>query len=199
MRRPPAGVASRLAGGAQLSASRYTAGEMPEHCCESMDRALRFARTKHESPFECPDSLVSHSSSTGRFGLIVHDGGTSSVTIEFCPWCGANLCAPERKNIQVIDSAANCVYDVFAATPEEFALIFKANTDIAFAEDLDDSGATQTALEALWQRPVPKNQVRGIHGTLFCDLPDKRRFYPSLRDADARNPDGSRLRAKPAV
>jgi hypothetical protein len=29
------------------------------------------------------------------------------------------------KNIQVIDGAANAVYDIFAATAEEFALIFQ--------------------------------------------------------------------------
>jgi len=26
-----------------------------------------------------------------EYGLIVHDGGSSSITIEFCPWCGTQL------------------------------------------------------------------------------------------------------------
>ena len=34
------------------------------------------------------------------------------------------------KNIQVIDGARNCVYDIFAATEEEFALIFPADQDV---------------------------------------------------------------------
>jgi len=28
------------------------------------------------------------------------------------------------KNIQIIDGAQNCVYDIFSATDEEFALVF---------------------------------------------------------------------------
>ena len=36
------------------------------------------------------------------------------------------------KNIQIIDGAENCVYDLFAATDEEFARIFPIGTDIAF-------------------------------------------------------------------
>jgi hypothetical protein len=38
------------------------------------------------------------------------------------------------KNIQVIDGGENCVYDIFAATDEEFNLIFAPGADIAFAE-----------------------------------------------------------------
>jgi hypothetical protein len=40
------------------------------------------------------------------------------------------------KNIQVIDSALNCVYDIFAATDEEFALIFPPGEDVAFIDEL---------------------------------------------------------------
>ena len=34
------------------------------------------------------------------------------------------------KNIQVIDGAVNCVYDIYSATDEEFSLIFPSGTDI---------------------------------------------------------------------
>ena len=37
------------------------------------------------------------------------------------------------KNIQVIDGAENCVYDIFSATDEEFALIFEAGADVVGA------------------------------------------------------------------
>ena len=30
------------------------------------------------------------------YGLIIHDGGTSAVTIQFCPWCGSKLPASKR-------------------------------------------------------------------------------------------------------
>ena len=36
------------------------------------------------------------------------------------------------KNIQVIDEAVNCVYDIFAATEEEFEAIFPDDQNIAF-------------------------------------------------------------------
>ena len=40
------------------------------------------------------------------------------------------------KNIQVIDGAVNCVYDVFAATDEEFALIFPPGQGVAFIDEV---------------------------------------------------------------
>jgi hypothetical protein len=46
---------------------------------------------QHASPSDCPDAFVSYSPKFNEYGLIVHDGGTSSVTISFCPWCGSTL------------------------------------------------------------------------------------------------------------
>jgi hypothetical protein len=40
------------------------------------------------------------------------------------------------KNIQVIDGANNAVYDIFAATDEEFTLIFPEGQDVAFIEEV---------------------------------------------------------------
>ena len=34
----------------------------------------------------------------------------------------------------------------------------------------------------------------GLHGLLFYGLDEKKRYYPSRRDEEAQNPDGSRLR-----
>jgi hypothetical protein len=34
-------------------------------------------------------------------GLIVHDGGSSMVTIDYCPWCGTRL--PESKRDRWFD------------------------------------------------------------------------------------------------
>lgn len=46
---------------------------------------------KHPDPFDCPDNLVDYSPKFREYGLIVHDGGSSSVNIAFCPWCGTKL------------------------------------------------------------------------------------------------------------
>lgn len=101
------------------------------------------------------------------------------------------------KNIQVIDGAINCVYDVFAASDADYALIFPKGTDVAFAEDFKrrkNRPQLKAALERLWRRRIPKAQAMGIHGILFYQLVEKREFYPTLKDEEAMNPDGTRLR-----
>ena len=101
------------------------------------------------------------------------------------------------KNIQVIDGALNCVYDVFAASDDDHALLFPNGTDIAFVEDFEsprDVERIAAALERLWANRIPKGEAMGIHGVLFCQLPQKRVYYPTLKDEEAQNPDGSRIR-----
>jgi hypothetical protein len=101
------------------------------------------------------------------------------------------------KNIQVIDGAENCVYDVFAASDEDHALLFPGGTDIAFAEEIHgrkDIDRIAAALERLWRNRVPKVKAMGIHGLLFYGLPEKRQYYLSRKDEEATNPDGTRLR-----
>jgi hypothetical protein len=102
------------------------------------------------------------------------------------------------KNIQVIDGAMNCVYDIFAATDEEFVLIFPPGQDVAFIDEVYGRGLEEAALnsafEALWTRRVVKEQAMGIHGLLFYQLGEKKAFYPTRRDEEAVNPGGSSLR-----
>ncbi len=101
------------------------------------------------------------------------------------------------KNIQIVDGAANCVYDIFAATDEEFSLLFPEGTDIAFIDEIyanGDSEKLDATFNSIWTRPIEKSQVQGIHGTIFYELEDKKVYYPTRRDREAMNPDGSRLR-----
>jgi len=102
------------------------------------------------------------------------------------------------KNIQIIDGAQNCVYDIFAATDEEFSLIFPSGTDIAFIEEIyarDDEQALDAAFNGIWKRRIKKRDAQGIHGIIFYELPDKMAYYPTRKDEEAANPDGSKLRA----
>lgn len=62
-----------------------------EPCCDDMRRQLTFTCTDHVDLSDCPDSLIVHSQKSGEFGIRVHDGGTSSISIHYCPWCGARL------------------------------------------------------------------------------------------------------------
>jgi hypothetical protein len=101
------------------------------------------------------------------------------------------------KNIQVIDGADNCVYDIFAATEAEFALIFPGIEDVAF---IDEVYARRSPIELdevfsrIWKRRIFKRDAMGIHGILFYELENKKQYYPSRRDEEAINPGGTRLR-----
>jgi len=94
------------------------------------------------------------------------------------------------KNIQVIDGANNCSYDIFAVTDEEFKILFPdPGQDIEFIEDAiarvgeDKLGAI---MRSVWPRRIKKPDVNGIHGTIFYQLFWKKRFYPNKRDDDIK-------------
>ena len=61
------------------------------HCCERMSEELARKCDLHPDRFECPDALVDFSPDSKSYGLIVHDGGSSVISIQYCPWCGAHL------------------------------------------------------------------------------------------------------------
>jgi hypothetical protein len=101
------------------------------------------------------------------------------------------------KNIQVIDGALNAVYDIFRASDEDFSLIFPAGQDIAFIDEVylrEDEARLDEAFQRIWPCRVPKAKADGIHGVLFYGFEDKKVYYPTRRDEDAINPNGTRLR-----
>jgi hypothetical protein len=101
------------------------------------------------------------------------------------------------KNIQIIDGAKNSVYDIFQATDDEFAVLFPDGTDVAFSDEISDRGDEQSLIALfaeIWKRRIPKKDAHGIHGIIFYGLPEKKQFYPTRKDEEAINPDGSRLR-----
>lgn len=101
------------------------------------------------------------------------------------------------KNIQVIDGAVNSVYDIFQATDEEFSLIYPPGEDVAFIDEVYERGPgveLSAAFERIWTRRIPKRDAMGIHGLLFFELDVKMKYYPTRRDEEAINPDGSLLR-----
>ena len=101
------------------------------------------------------------------------------------------------KNIQVIDGAENCVFDIFAATEDEFRLIFPPGEDVAFIDEVYKRSSAQgleVALARIWNRRIPKSDAIGIHGVLYYGLEHKKAYNPTRRDEEAVNPDGTRLR-----
>ena len=65
------------------------------HCCSEMEKSISAKCRDHKDEFDCPDNLITYSPKFDEYGLIVHDGGTSSISIYYCPWCGQKL--PESR------------------------------------------------------------------------------------------------------
>lgn len=106
------------------------------------------------------------------------------------------------KNVMVIDEAQNCVYDIFAVTDQEFSLIYPNGEDVAFIDEVYGRGSTDVidqALSQLWTRRVPKSHAQGIHGLLYYGFSQKKAYYPTRRDEEAANPDGTLLRSRPVA
>lgn len=86
------------------------------------------------------------------------------------------------KNIQVIDGAMNCAYDIFAATDEEFKLIFpNEGQDIQFAEDIYSNEEAQMVLSKIWQRRTSKKKCKwNTWYFVFINLNIKNSFILTL-------------------
>ena len=56
-----------------------------------MEYYLNMKCKQHKSPCDCPDNVITYNEKTGKYGLIIHDGGSSYYKIAFCPWCGQRL------------------------------------------------------------------------------------------------------------
>ena len=92
---------------------------------------------------------------------------------------------PALRNIQIVDGADNATFSIFKATDEEFSEIFPDFAqDMEIAEDffkrVGEARAWQI-LEPIWERPVLKRDANGIHGTLYYDYDQKRRYMPPTK------------------
>ena len=72
---------------------------MERHCCEDMRSEVERHCDQHPDRFDCPDCLIHYSPRLRAYGLIVHDGGSSTIRIRFCPWCGARLPAGSGETV----------------------------------------------------------------------------------------------------
>jgi hypothetical protein len=94
------------------------------------------------------------------------------------------------KNIQVIDGAVNCSYAIYAANDADFALMFPRGRDIEFIKDFFrrvGKAKASAVCARLWENYVEREDVRGIHGTLFYQLDEKKVFYPTKKWKDSNN------------
>ena len=62
-----------------------------KYCCKQMEYFSKLHCEDHRDIWDCPDCLVYLNNKTESYGLIIHDGGQSYITIKYCPWCGKPL------------------------------------------------------------------------------------------------------------
>jgi hypothetical protein len=67
-----------------------------KNCCENMENQVNHICEQHADAFDCPDNLIDYNQKFDEYGIIIHDGGSSSLTISFCPWCGTKLTESKR-------------------------------------------------------------------------------------------------------
>ena len=58
-----------------------------------MEHNLAHRCDMHNDPFKCPDRVVvgPDDLNAGGYGIPIHDGGSSYIRFDYCPWCGTNL------------------------------------------------------------------------------------------------------------
>jgi hypothetical protein len=62
-----------------------------KECCESMKRFSTLNCNIHKTKFDCPDVLIDLGKTGIEHRIIIHDGGSSGIKINYCPWCGKKL------------------------------------------------------------------------------------------------------------
>ena len=91
------------------------------------------------------------------------------------------------KNVQVIDGADNCSYEVFALPDDDFDAMFPNGADVEFISDfiarVGQDNANRIA-GSMWKNRQDKKKIVGIHGTLFYELDHKKKFYPTKRESE---------------
>ena len=67
-----------------------------KYCCERMKYFVNQKCKEHSNVFECPDIIIVYEEKFDEYGIIIHDGGTSYVQMDYCPWCGMKLPKSKR-------------------------------------------------------------------------------------------------------
>lgn len=106
---------------------------MADICCERMDYDLQHKCSDHPNRFGCPDGLISRTRS--GFGIIVHDGGLSTVQ---------SLTAPgAARNCRLLRAGAD--YPA-AADPKADVLSFQVGEQIVTILRLFRLGASELCI-----------------------------------------------------
>ena len=82
---------------------------MVKYCCEMMKTNTENHCDRHDNSFDCPDCLIHYDDKFDEYGIIIHDGSRSCITINFCPWCGKKL--PDSKRDEWFDKLEDLGYE----------------------------------------------------------------------------------------
>ncbi len=64
---------------------------MEKHCCQEMESRISESFDEAgEIKYDAVDVVI-NKWKNGTYGIPIHDGGTSMIVINFCPWCGKKL------------------------------------------------------------------------------------------------------------
>ena len=90
------------------------------YCCAMMTAQIAHHCEQHADVFACPDALIVYTPQFDKYGIIIHDGGSASITIHYCPWCGTTL--PDSKRDRWFAELAALGFDdpVMQPIPEAF-------------------------------------------------------------------------------
>ena len=83
-------------------------------CCEMMEYFLN----NNES-----NKIIQYSDRFDEYGIVIHDGGNSSIIITYCPWCGKEL--PKSKRDEWFDTLEKLGF--INPLEEDIPIEFKSN------------------------------------------------------------------------
>ena len=83
-------------------------------CCEMMEYFLN----NNES-----NKIIQYSDRFDEYGIVLHDGGNSSIIINYCPWCGKEL--PKSKRDEWFDTLEKLGF--INPLEEDIPIEFKSN------------------------------------------------------------------------
>ena len=86
------------------------------------------------------------------------------------------------KNIQIIDGAANSVFEIYEVDDFTFNEIFANDRDVVFITDIHKYlDFTKEEVRVFWQKVyscrMDKKKINGIHGTLHLEGSNCKRDY----------------------
>lgn len=81
---------------------------MTKNCCEELEQATVNCKQHHLAE-TCPDKVISYIPKFDEYGVLIQDGGTSMLTIKYCPWCGHQL--PESRRDEWFDTLEKIGFD----------------------------------------------------------------------------------------